>query len=66
MLLILLLALDEKAFAGANYRVAGKSGTAQVFSLKENEKYNAAGLKKNYMITHGLLHMRLMKTLDWL
>lgn len=36
----------RKAFAGANYRVAGKSGTAQVFSLKENEKYNAAGLKK--------------------
>lgn len=36
----------RKAFADANYRVAGKSGTAQVFSLKENEKYNAAGLKK--------------------
>ena len=36
----------RKAFTGANYRVAGKSGTAQVFSLKENEKYNAAGLKK--------------------
>lgn len=36
----------RKAFAGANYRVSGKSGTAQVFSLKENEKYNAAGLKK--------------------
>ena len=36
----------RKAFSGANYRVAGKSGTAQVFSLKENEKYNAAGLKK--------------------
>ena len=26
--------------------MAGKSGTAQVFSLKENQKYNAAGLKK--------------------
>lgn len=36
----------RKAFADANYRVAGKSGTAQVFSLKENEKYNAVGLKK--------------------
>lgn len=36
----------RKAFAGANYHVAGKSGTAQVFSLKENEKYNASGLKK--------------------
>ncbi|VEH65943.1 penicillin-binding protein 2 [Rodentibacter pneumotropicus] len=36
----------RKAFAGTNYHVAGKSGTAQVFSLKENQKYNAAGLKK--------------------
>lgn len=36
----------RKAFIGANYHVAGKSGTAQVFSLKENQKYNAAGLKK--------------------
>ena len=36
----------RKAFVGANYHVAGKSGTAQVFSLKENQKYNAAGLKK--------------------
>ena len=40
------LGTGRKAFAGASYRVAGKSGTAQVFSLKENEKYNAAGLKK--------------------
>lgn len=36
----------RKAFVGANYHVAGKSGTAQVFSLKENQKYNAADLKK--------------------
>ena len=36
----------RKAFIGANYHVAGKSGTAQVFSLKENQKYTAAGLKK--------------------
>ena len=36
----------RKAFIGTNYHVAGKSGTAQVFSLKENQKYNAAGLKK--------------------
>ena len=36
---------DEKAFIGTNYHVAGKSGTAQVFSLKK-PKYNAAGLKK--------------------
>ena len=36
----------RKAFAGAPYRVAGKSGTAQVFSLKENQSYNAGALKK--------------------
>lgn len=36
----------RKAFVGTNYHVAGKSGTAQVFSLKENQKYNAADLKK--------------------
>lgn len=36
----------RKAFAGANYDVAGKSGTAQVFSLKENQKYQASALKK--------------------
>ncbi|WP_288062398.1 penicillin-binding protein 2 [Rodentibacter caecimuris] len=36
----------RKAFSGANYHVAGKSGTAQVFSLKENQKYNVADLKK--------------------
>ncbi|BFU61174.1 MULTISPECIES: penicillin-binding protein 2 [Rodentibacter] len=36
----------RKAFIGANYHVAGKSGTAQVFSLKENQKYDATGLKK--------------------
>lgn len=36
----------RKAFAGANYLAAGKSGTAQVFSLGENQVYDAAGLKK--------------------
>lgn len=29
-------------FAGANFQAAGKTGTAQVFGLKENEKYNHA------------------------
>ena len=42
----LLAGTGRKAFIGTNYHVAGKSGTAQVFSLKENQKYNAAGLKK--------------------
>ena len=36
----------RKAFIGTSYRVAGKSGTAQVFSLKENQSYNAGALKK--------------------
>lgn len=36
----------RKAFTGAAYRVAGKSGTAQVFSLKENQRYDASQLKR--------------------
>ena len=42
----------RKAFAGAAYVAAGKSGTAQVFSLKEGQKYNAANLKK-YLHDHA-------------
>lgn len=30
-----------KSFADVHYKIAAKSGTAQVFSLKENETYNA-------------------------
>ncbi len=37
----------RRAFAGTNYKVAGKSGTAQVFSLKENQIYKADELKKH-------------------
>lgn len=36
----------RNAFNGVNYHVAGKSGTAQVFSLKENQTYNAGELVK--------------------
>lgn len=36
----------QKAFMGTSYRAAGKSGTAQVFSLKENQSYNTKGLRK--------------------
>ncbi|MBL8382808.1 MAG: penicillin-binding protein 2 [Burkholderiales bacterium] len=32
---------SARAFAGAGYVSAGKTGTAQVFSLKQNEKYDA-------------------------
>ncbi|WP_273382052.1 penicillin-binding protein 2 [Actinobacillus porcinus] len=42
----------RKAFAGTSYVAAGKSGTAQVFSLKEGQKYNAANLKK-YLHDHA-------------
>ncbi len=31
----------RKVYAGAQYQAAGKSGTAQVYGLKENETYNA-------------------------
>ncbi|QDJ13158.1 penicillin-binding protein 2 [Mergibacter septicus] len=37
----------QRAFLGTTYKVAGKSGTAQVFSLKENEKYDATNLSKH-------------------
>jgi penicillin-binding protein 2 len=33
--------------AGAAYTIAGKTGTAQVFSLDRGEKYNARRLAKN-------------------
>lgn len=36
----------RKAFLNTAYLAAGKSGTAQVFSLKENQSYNADQLKK--------------------
>ncbi|MDG6881786.1 Penicillin-binding protein 2 [Phocoenobacter uteri] len=36
----------RKAFADTPYKVAGKSGTAQVFSLAENQEYDAKELKK--------------------
>jgi penicillin-binding protein 2 len=35
----------RRAFFGAKYKAAGKSGTAQVVSIKQGEKYNAAKLK---------------------
>ncbi len=38
----------RKPFADANYRAAGKSGTAQVFSLKENQTYNASELDNKF------------------
>ncbi|MCE9660487.1 MAG: penicillin-binding protein 2 [Burkholderiales bacterium] len=35
---------SAKVFAGAPYKSGGKTGTAQVIAIKQNEKYNAAKL----------------------
>lgn len=37
----------HRAFANTSYTVAGKSGTAQVISIKENERYNAANIAEH-------------------
>lgn len=37
-----------RVFQGAPYQVAGKTGTAQVISIGQNEKYNAARLAEFY------------------
>lgn len=34
------------AGAGAGYLIAGKTGTAQVFSMKQNERYDASRVSK--------------------
>ncbi len=39
---------------GAPYRIAAKTGTAQVFSLHQNQKYNASQIAER-MRDHGLL-----------
>jgi penicillin-binding protein 2 len=41
------------SFAGAQYVSAGKTGTAQVFTVKQNEKYNAATIDER-MRDHAL------------
>ncbi|PKH03608.1 penicillin-binding protein 2 [Psychromonas sp. MB-3u-54] len=38
----------DKAFAGTSYSVAGKSGTAQVISIKEDETYDADSMKERH------------------
>ncbi len=37
-----------RVFAGAPYTVAGKTGTAQVISIGQNEKYNAARIAERF------------------
>jgi penicillin-binding protein 2 len=38
---------SASSFRGAPYQSAGKTGTAQVVALKENEKYNAAKIAEH-------------------
>jgi len=38
----------HRAFEGTSYSVAGKSGTAQVINMKEDEKYDASKLKERH------------------
>lgn len=38
----------RRAFAGTEYKAAGKSGTAQVVAIKQGEKYNADALKEEH------------------
>ncbi|KUM41863.1 penicillin-binding protein 2 [Pseudomonas sp. EpS/L25] len=38
----------HKLNVGAQYRIAGKSGTAQVVAIRQNEKYNSAALKERH------------------
>jgi len=37
----------QRIAAGAAYRIAGKTGTAQVFSLRQNQKYNEKAVEKH-------------------
>ncbi|MFO1424365.1 MAG: penicillin-binding protein 2 [Candidatus Competibacteraceae bacterium] len=43
----------HKIGVGAKYRIAGKTGTAQVFTLGQGEKYNAKHLAK-HLLDHAL------------
>ena len=38
----------HRAFANTSYTVAGKSGTAQVVNIKEDEKYDASKMKERH------------------
>lgn len=44
---------SARAFAGAEYTSAGKTGTAQVVSIKKNEKYDASRLA-THLLDHAL------------
>ncbi|HTH44156.1 MAG TPA: penicillin-binding protein 2 [Oxalicibacterium sp.] len=40
---------SARAFAGAEYVSAGKTGTAQVIGIKQNEKYNAKNMQDRHL-----------------
>ncbi|MCW1889941.1 penicillin-binding transpeptidase domain-containing protein [Vibrio chagasii] len=50
----------RRSFQNMSY-VTGKSGTAQVFGLKEDEEYNADEIAEHLLTTHCLLAMHRLK-----
>lgn len=44
---------------GLKYRMAGKTGTAQVFGIAQDEEYDEETVAKNFVITRCLLPMHL-------
>ena len=50
-----------KLFHTAPYRIAAKSGTSQVFSLKQNQTYNAKMIRCGCAITSSIRCSRLTK-----
>ena len=44
---------SASSFVGATYTSGGKTGTAQVYTVKQNEKYNAARISE-YLRDHAL------------
>ncbi|GAM69973.1 penicillin-binding protein 2 [Vibrio sp. JCM 19236] len=53
----------RRSFQGTEYKSAGKSGTAQVFGLAEDQEYNADEIADTYETTLCLLVMRRLMTL---
>lgn len=51
---VIRLGTAKQAFEGAPYQAAGKTGTAQVFSIAQNEKYQAKKIA-NHLRDHALL-----------
>jgi penicillin-binding protein 2 len=52
MIKVMNLGTGRRSQLGAEYQIAGKTGTAQVFTVKQNEKYNEAELDER-LHDHG-------------